>query len=137
MKRYLILLPLIFIAACASKDGGVVEKDPDQQINEAIEDFIKVTELEPVDRIRTSGQLQHDVITDDYIFVRDRRKTWLIEFVHTCYDIDGQRVEPDIRYDSRELRARFDTIRGCRIRSIYPVTEGMVEEIDALKRPYE
>lgn len=137
MSRILVLVALFALGACASKDGEVVEKDPEQQMNEAIEDFVTVTELESVDRIRFNGQLQHEVITEDYVFVRDNRKTWLVEFANTCYDIEGSRVEPDVRYDSRTLRARFDTLRGCRIRAIYPVTDGMVQEIEALTAPYE
>ena len=132
----LILMTLALAAGCAS-GGEEREKSPAMKKNDAIDDFIKVSELEPESRIRYSGQLQHDVITDDYIFIRDNRNTWLVVFTTTCRDIDGPVVEPDVRYDSRTLRSRFDTIRGCRIREIYALTDGMVQEIEALIRPYE
>lgn len=137
MKRLLILAGIVTLGACASADPEVIEKDPEELKNEAIEDFIKVTELESADRIRISGQLQHDVITEDYIFVRDNRNTWLVAFARRCYDIEGPHVQPDVRHDTRSLRSRFDTIRGCRIQDIYPVTDGMVEEIEGLTEPYE
>lgn len=136
MKRLLTLATAIILGACAS-DGDLMEKDPEQLKNEAIDDFIKVTELEPQDRIRYSGRLRHDVITDDYVFIEDNRNTWLVAFAYTCHDIDTTNIKPDVRYDSRTLRSRFDTIRGCRIRDIYPVTDGMVQEIEALTKPYE
>ncbi|MEL7187140.1 MAG: DUF6491 family protein [Pseudomonadota bacterium] len=138
MKRLTIflLMTLALAGGCAS-GGEEQEKSPRMQKNDAIDDFIKVSELEPESRIRYTGQLQHEVITDDYIFIRDNRNTWLIVFAQTCYHVDGPIVEPDVRYDSRTLRSRFDTIRGCRIRDIYPVTDGMVQEIEALIRPYE
>lgn len=137
MKQILIFAAAIALGACASTDPDLMEKDPEELKNEAIEDFIQVTELESEDRIRYTGQLQHEVITEDYVFVRDQRTTWLVAFAHRCYDIDSPYVQPDIRYDSRTLRSRFDTIRGCRIRDIYPVTDGMVDEIEGLTEPYE
>ena len=137
MKRFLILAAATMLGACASTDPDSMEKSPEELKNEAIEDFIKVTELESADRIRLSGQLHHEVITEDYVFARDNRNTWLIAFAQRCYDIEGPYVQPDVRHDSRTLRSRFDTIRGCRIRDIYPVTDGMVDEIEALTEPYE
>ena len=136
MKKLALLIVLTLFAACAS-DAEEKEKSPKEQMNEAIDDFVKVSELEPVSRIRASGEIHHEVITEDYVYVRDRRNTWLVEFANTCYDIEGPRVRPDVRQDSKMLRAKFDTIRGCRIAAIYPVTDGMVEEIDGLIKPYE
>lgn len=139
MKHILYLAAFAMLGACASNETNpdAIEKDPDELKKEAVEDFIEVTELESEDRIRYSGQLSHEVITEDYVFVRDNRNTWLVAFVHTCHDIESTFIQPDIRHDTRTLRSRFDTIRGCRIRDIYPVTDGMVDEIEALIEPYE
>ena len=137
MKRLLLLAVVTTLGACASNDPGALEKNPKKLKNEAIEDFIKVTELEPVHRIRVLGTLQHDVITEDYIFVTERRNTWLIAFASRCYDIEGPAIHADIRYDHRVLRSGVDTIRGCRIDDIYEVSEGMVEEIKGLTAPYD
>ena len=38
-------------------------------------------------------------------------------------------MQPDIRYDSSVLRARFDTLRGCRIDKLYAIEPGQADEL--------
>jgi hypothetical protein len=41
---------------------------------------------------------------------------------------DG-RIEPDRRKDAHALYPRIDTFRGCRIKAIYAITPGQVDEV--------
>ena len=45
---------------------------------------------------------------------------------------DTGQIKADIRRESNVIRARFDTLRGCHIDSIYEVNEGQAEELKAL-----
>ena len=45
---------------------------------------------------------------------------------------DNTRITPDKRWDSNKIRARFDTIRGCRIGSVYALTEAELAELESI-----
>ena len=67
----------------------------------------------------------------DYFVIYDaHRNSYLVEFVRACYELrDNTTITPDERWDTKWLRARFDTLRGCRIRKIYALTEADVVEL--------
>jgi hypothetical protein len=124
-NNYLIALAAILLAACAAapnEPGAVAEDDP-------IADYIRVAELPEVDAIRSLGQLQHRIISEDYVIVYDRKTSHLATFARPCRELFEIEVTPDVRHDSNSLRARFDTLRGCRIQSLYRVSDGQVAEI--------
>lgn len=124
-KNYLIAIPAMLLAACAGAPDGqsaVAEDDP-------VADYIQVAQLPEVDMIRSFGQLQHRIISEDYIIVYDRKASHLATFARPCRELFDIEVTPDVRHDNNTLRARFDTIRGCRIESLYRVSEGQVAEI--------
>ena len=39
---------------------------------------------------------------------------------------------PDRRHDHNQISRGFDTLRGCRIDKIYPLTEAQAQELEAL-----
>jgi hypothetical protein len=47
---------------------------------------------------------------------------------------DNTRITADRRYDQYIMRAGVDTLRGCRIDKMYPLTEAQVQEIEMLVR---
>ena len=54
----------------------------------------------------------------------------LIEFKRPCYALrDTSEIVADRRDNSSYLRARFDTLRGCVIDTIYPVNEAQNIEL--------
>ena len=129
MNRYIIVLVAALVAGCASgaKEQGVVAK------NDAVEDYIAAAELPPVDWMRSSDQLRHQVITDRYIILSDRKEAHLIAFNRRCRELNETEVTPDIRYDKNRLRARFDTYRGCTIGAIYELNAGQAKELSDLE----
>ena len=125
MKPTIALLALTaLLSGCAtSSESGITD---------AVADYIQVAELKPQDQIRTYGEYSHRTISQRYIIVATRRESFLVEFVRDCRELDERPVTPDYRHDANMLRARFDTIRGCRIGKIYAVDKGQAQELENL-----
>jgi hypothetical protein len=50
--------------------------------------------------------------------------------VRRCHELkDNTRITPDKRWDTNIVRAKFDTIRGCRIAAIYALDEAEAAEL--------
>jgi len=129
MKQALLIMTLLVMAACGAQKSTQEKLD----MNLAIRDFIAVRGLEELDKIRTSDRDGWKALTDEFIIYRARRDQYLIEFTRRCSELtDYSKITPDIRSDASSLRSKFDTLRGCRIRQIYALTEGEVIELEEL-----
>ena len=119
--RGVILTGLILVlCACATARPNVDK--------EAVDDFIEVRGLESVESIRTdSSDSWSDITLHNLIYV-GRRGSYLVVFARPCHELRENRVTPDRRWESNVIRARFDTIRGCRIDTIYALNEA--EEVE-------
>ena len=129
MNKLLILSVLVTLLGCASQD----EKDraKEDPVTEAVVDFIEVRSLEEVDAISSGGNDGWTQLNLEYLLYEGRRDTYLVEFARPCYELrDNTRVTPDKRWDSNYIRARFDTIRGCRISRVFLLTEPEVAELE-------
>ena len=130
MRASLLVVATLLLIACAAPD----EKDGRRE-DTAITDFIEVNELVPVDAIRTLDQLVGRKVNDTYYIVSTRKQDYLLEYYSPCMPrYDDGRVEPDRRQDARALYQRLDTFRGCRIKAIYAITPGQVDEVREIGR---
>ena len=127
MKKTMIVLVAMLLAACAAPEE-MVSKDEAQ----AVRDFIAVRDLGGVDQMRSTGADHWYELDESFIIYETRREVFLVEFSRPCRELSQQRVVPDRRWDNNTVRARFDTIRGCRIGKIFPLTVGETEELMAL-----
>ncbi len=125
LAKSLVALAAAMMMGCA----GAPENDSVIVKNDAVEDYIKVSELKAIDTIRKRGELHHTVVTEKYILLKDQRNAYLAAFRQRCRELDEIEVMPDLRYDLKTLRARFDTYRGCRIQYLYEITEGQATEL--------
>jgi len=128
MKAY----PLLSILLIGLVAGGCANSAREQSIvakNDAIEDYVIAAELPTVDSMRTTDRLHYKKITDRYIILYDRNNPHLIAFSRRCRELNETEVTPDIRHDSNNLRARFDTFRGCTIGKMYEINEGQAKEL--------
>lgn len=103
--------------------------------NEAVLDYIYASELEEVDQIRFFQQYSYTYVNDRYVTIPTYAGDYLVEFTRTCPELRQSRFTSemvDYPDDNRTLRARFDTIRGCRIGKIYEVTAAQAEELAEL-----
>lgn len=124
-----LLVATAVLAACAGQDS----KEPTEadKAVQAVRDLIEVRGLQEVDRIKTSGRDSWNSIENWFLIYETRRDTYLVEFNRRCYELDDDtRIVMDERWDSSAVRARFDTIRGCRIGRIYLLNEEDVAELE-------
>lgn len=124
MKPVYFFLPLALLGGCATSS--------DQHITDAVADFVQVAQLTPEDSIRTRRGYNYSVISERYVILKAYKDYYLVEFVRDCRELYETRVPPDYRYDANTLRARFDTIRGCRIARLYALEEWQAEELKNL-----
>ena len=125
MAKFLPGIVAMLVLGCANapEELSVVSK------NDAVEDYIHVAELKEIDLIRSFDQLHHKVVTEKYIVIYDRRDTYLAAFKRRCRELNDHMVTADVRHDKNVLRARFDSIRGCRIEALYEIDEGQAQEV--------
>ena len=127
--RRLIFPASLLLSACATTN----EVPPELQ---AIEDFIAVSELPEVTRIRTDRRETYEELdTNRYVIFKTRRQYYLIEFRRNCWELreDFSTVNAqsmiDRRVDDNNFYPRSDTIRGCPTGRAYQLNEGQVEEL--------
>ena len=122
MKTIILLAGLVCLAACAANEP----KERDDPIG----DFIAVGQLPEADSIHVTTQPATEVINDWYVIVTVRRQIYLLEYAHRCVEEPfHQMVSPDVRRDPRRIYAGADSYRGCRIRSLYELTESQATEV--------
>lgn len=128
MRTAVFAASLALVAGCA----GTPEIPSEIQ---AIRDYVDVGELEQADRIRTHGSDEWLPATDYYALYKSRDGWYLLEFSRLCRELtDNTRVTPDRRYDHNVMRRGIDTLRGCRIDKMYPLTEAQAQEVEALAK---
>lgn len=110
-----------------------IAQDPQGDEQVTLEDYVAVSELESVSKIRTREHDSWSYLTDKYILYTSGKEQTLIKFRSICRDLRHNQVRhADVRTDKNAMRAGHDTIRGCRIDAMYPVAEHQVGEIKAL-----
>ena len=129
MRTLFTTIAVVLLAGCAAQD----EQDDasSQDIDQAVRDFIELRELESLDALVSGSNDGWREISDYFILYEGRRDAYLVEFVRRCYELrDNTRITPDERWDKNRIRARFDTIRGCRIAAIYALDETEAAEVE-------
>lgn len=124
MKRSTLVLIVALLAGCAGQS--------DTKVDDAIDDFVAVSGLEEIDSIKAREQFGITELSERYILLRTRKDTYLARFTRRCYELNENQVTPDVRFDRWTLRARFDTIRGCRIQKFFAIDAAQAEELEVL-----
>lgn len=129
MKQLMLVSLVAALCACAAQQGPR-EQTAEQIENQAIIDFISVRELTEVDKIRSTERDGWDALTITYIIYKARRDHYLVEFARPCYELrDNTEITPDLRAHPNMIRAKFDTLRGCRIARVYALDKGEADEL--------
>lgn len=127
MNKISIALIVACLSACAAQ-----QESNTNDMEQAIRDFIAVRQLSEVDKMRTANREHWTELDPNFIIYDTRRETFLVEFVRACYELSDTQVVADVRRERNTIRARFDTIRGCRINKIFALTEGEVAELKTI-----
>ena len=130
MIRFAALLTMTLLAACAA--------EPDTRVDDAVADFIVVSELEELRRVRRWPQPSYKQIKNRHIILKSHNDRYLVAFRRRCHELDQITIRPDIRHEANVLRPGFDTIRGCIIDRIYAIDDAQAQELEQLgKAPGE
>ena len=127
MNKFIFTAAAMLLSGCATQ-----EREATQDEEQAVRDYILVRGLEEVDRIRSSNSDGWDELDEYFIIYDTRRNTYLVEFNRACYELNDNRVTPDLRREANTIRARSDTIRGCQVDKIFVLTEADVAELKSL-----
>lgn len=131
MKRWILLFAALTLAAC----GGTVSRlGPGKEI-EAVRDFVAVSDLPEVDKLRLYDQIKFLYVNDHFVVIPQRRSNHLIEFKGRCDELRRRKWSSDMvdfRVSSRYLYADHDTIRGCVIGRIFELTSAQLEDLREL-----
>ena len=126
MKTIIYLLVMTLLAGCAAQE----DKPSTQDITQAVIDFIEVRDLEPLESLKSGTSDSWRALGDSFVIYDGRRDEYLVQFVRRCHELkDNTRITPDKRWDTNIVRAKFDTIRGCRIAAIYALDEAEAAEL--------
>ncbi|MEM9333272.1 MAG: DUF6491 family protein [Pseudomonadota bacterium] len=133
-----LLLPFIaaaLLTACSSTS-------PPMPSNAAVEDFIAAADLDETRSLRRRSADSWEAINEKYVLYTARREHYLLAFKRECPAlVEGLNCRGmsgtvrgcvDIRTGTNDLRAGFDTLRGCVISEMYPVNEGQAIELKNL-----
>lgn len=123
MRAAYLVGALLLINACSSTPKVVVE-------TQTVRDYVEVGELEDVKHIRVYNNDSWSYLTEDFVIYKGRADNYLLEFRRRCPELnDNTMIAGDHRYDHNRLRVNEDTLRGCRIGKIYPLTEAQTTEL--------
>jgi len=123
MRLTCLVSVLTLMAGCSSTPQVAVD-------TQTVRDYVEVGELEDVKHIRVYSHDSWSYLTEYFVLYEARTSDYLVEFRRRCPELrDNAVIVGDHRYDHNRLRVNEDTLRGCRIGKIYPLTEAQVIEL--------
>ena len=118
MKSPTLFGVLIALGACATEPVYTVPAE------QAVADYVQIAQLDQVDHIRKGAHDSWRYVNDRYVIYRARTDDFLVEFRRNCGVLtDNSWLPADYIHDHRNMRAGEDTIRGCIVDRIYPITD--------------
>ena len=127
MKSQAVIAILVMLTACAAQEEATT-----QDTEQAVRDFIAVRQLQEAKEMRVSNNDHWDEIDENFLIYTTRHEVFLLEFTRRCYELNQYPVVADERKSGNVVRARFDTLRGCHIAKLFPLTEGELAELSAI-----
>ena len=128
MRLLITVIVLLTLTGCSHS----VTRESHGKETEAVKDFIAAAELPEVAKIRLDDEIRYFYVNDDFVIIPMRKDYYLVEFRGTCYQLRAKHWTSDMvdfRVTKRLLYAKFDTIRGCVVGTIYELSEAQLEEL--------
>ena len=122
-----IVAGAVLTAGCASQpaDSNIVTEEVDASVEETLV-YLKTLNPPTVDSIRFREPLRYDVLNVRFAYMDVKTGRYLIEMARDCKPLKSNDIYTDMA-DRRSMRGRLragvDTLRGCRIETIYELPE--------------
>ncbi len=129
MIRTAVALSVTLVSGCATQ--------PESTADDALSDFVVVSELEPQDAMRFRRQFNTRPLAGHYALLESQGDYYLVQFRQRCHELYENTFPADIRRDRNVLRTGIDTIRGCRIDQIFSIDASQAEELKLLAKRLE
>ena len=131
---YAIIVLAGGLAACAAQpEAEPLEEEVDPSVEETLV-YLRTLNPPTVDSVRFREPLRYDVVNVRFVYMDVKDGRYLIEMARDCKPLKSNEIFTDMA-DRRSMRGRIragiDTIRGCRIGTIYelpPVRETQAPE---------
>ncbi|MGI9270222.1 MAG: DUF6491 family protein [Woeseiaceae bacterium] len=127
MKSGFVLFMTTWLVACATTEEPIGTNK-----EQAIRDLVNTRQLAELDQISTRNDDHLHELDASFVIYKTRRGDYLFEFDRPCYELVDDIIVADQRWGGNRIRARFDTLRGCRIGHIYSLTEPEVAELETI-----
>lgn len=125
----------VVLAAALAFAGGCATTDEDDDLPSAIDDFIAVHDLQEVRAIRSYQQFETIVLDEWYVIVHVSDDYYLLSYQQRCRILYDMPRRPDLsREGANTIYADTGTYRGCKLKSIYPITRIEADELMQIGR---
>ena len=122
-----LLLCMTALFGCASQDGNQQgARELSRESEKDVRLYLDKAMLDEVPFIRFRDSLQWKYLNDYFVTAEAYDGDHLIEMITECADLRADTFYIDMadqRSRSSHVRAGLDTIRGCRIKTIYKLPE--------------
>ena len=118
----------LLLVACASGSREEIERTDPRIVETRV--FIETVKPEIVTWVRYEDPLRYEVISNMHVILRTETGVYLLETEQLCRaltQIDIAEDMRDRRNMRRRLRADIDTLRGCKIETIYRLPDEPAE----------
>jgi len=136
-----LLLGMMVLFGCATReDSRWPPGDKGQASAEELREYLDKAKPEPVYSIRYREPLRWRALNYYFAMVETRDGPHLVELSWECKDLINNQIYGDMadRRNTRGfLRARADTLRGCRIESFYKLPEPKAVETGDAESPQQ
>jgi hypothetical protein len=121
-----VLVLACLVAACADTETVSERRAAMDASIEEVREYIKNVKPRATGHVRYREPLRWQYLNDYFVIVEGRDGRYLVEMDVLCNDLGSASIYADMA-DVRDtrglLRARHNSIRGCRIREIYKLPE--------------
>ncbi len=128
-----LLLPMLLLLGCTTSNERAEDEESARPPGgrgrasaEELREYLRNAQPEPVAAVRFKEPLRYKAINYYFAIMETREGPHLIEMSWECKELGSRQIYTDMA-DRREkrgiLRARIDTLRGCRIENFYKLPE--------------
>ena len=116
----------VLFGCAAQEENPQSARELSRESEKEVREYVEKAKLVTVSHIRLRDSLEWAYLNDYFVTTEANDGDHLIEMTTECADLRARIIYNDMvdqRRRSLSLRAGLDTIRGCRIKTIYKLPE--------------